>query len=144
MSDELAFNSKIDLWILILLLSAVALCGWILADYWTLLLRRGWLLASLLAVPLAIGIVLPLWIVTSLKYYLSDRSLRVRCGPFQWRIAISDIKGVDPTRNSVSSPALSLDRLRIEYGAGRAVLISPEPREEFLRQLEHRRRQVAA
>jgi hypothetical protein len=46
---------------------------------------------------------------------------------------------VDSTRNPLSSPAMSLDRLRIEYGQGKAIMISPEPRAEFLRQLEHRR-----
>jgi hypothetical protein len=70
--------------------------------------------------------------------------LRIRCGPISWRIAIREITAVDQTRNPISSPAMSLDRLRIEYGAGNAVMISPEPREEFVRQLEYRRRQAAA
>ena len=143
MSDELAFTSKIDLWILIVLLTAVAICGWILADYWNLMLARGWLLTAVIVIPLGIGVLVPLWIVASLRYFLSDRMLRIRCGPFQWRIDIAEITSVEPASSAFSSPALSLDRLRIEYGDGRTVMISPEPREEFLRQLEHRRRQAA-
>jgi hypothetical protein len=70
---------------------------------------------------------------------LSAERLRVRCGPFQWLIPITDIASVVPTQSPTSSPAASLDRLRIDYGQGRSILISPEPRAEFLRQLEHRR-----
>lgn len=143
MSDEIAFNSKIDLWLLIVLLTAVALCLWIVAESWNGILARGWLFGALVAVPLVIGIVLPLWLIVSLKYFLSDRQLRVRCGPFTWCVPIAEITAVAPTNNLLSSPAMSLDRLKIEYGQGKAVMISPEPREEFLRQLEFRRRQAA-
>lgn len=143
MNDELAFHSKVDWWLLILVLSAVAVCGWILAAYWARLLAHGWVFASLLTLPLAAGVLVPLWLVVSLRYFLSDEMLRVRCGPWQWRIAIPDITSVNPASDPLSSPALSLDRLRIEYGGDRAVTISPEPRDEFLRQLEFRRRQAA-
>jgi hypothetical protein len=144
MSDELAFSSKVDLWLLIVLLVAVAICGAILAHNWNELLGRGWLFTALIGIPLAIGVIFPLWIVVSLRYFLSDQALRIRCGPFTWRIALGEITAVSETSNPLSSPALSFDRLRIEYGNGRAVMISPEPREEFLRQLNHRRQTARA
>ena len=144
MSDELAFSSKIDLWLLIVILAAVAICGAILADNWNALLARGWLVTALIGIPLAIGVLFPLWIIVSLRYFLSETRLRIRCGPFNWRIPVAEITDVSPTSSALSSPALSLDRLRIEYGTGSAVMISPEPREEFLRQLNHRRQEAAA
>jgi hypothetical protein len=138
MSDELAFNSKMDLWILILLLTAVAACLWGVAQIWDANSAILWPFAVLLA----LGVLMPLWIIVSLKYFLSDDRLRVRCGPFHWRIPIRDITGVTPTNNARSSPAMSLDRLLIEHGENGRVMISPEPRDEFLRQLEYRRRQA--
>lgn len=49
-----------------------------------------------------------------------------------------------PTRGPLSSPALSLDRLRIEYGKRGVVLISPREKEAFVRALEgHRNRGVS-
>ncbi len=143
MRDELAFSSKVDLGLLILVLTVVAICLWLLGANWRLLLGAGWFITALVAIPLVIGIVLPLWFVTSLRYFLSDDTLRVRCGPLHWRIRVGDIRAVEPTRNASSGPALSLDRLRIETADGETVLISPEPRQEFLRQLEHRRAQAA-
>jgi len=139
MSDELAFNSKIDLWLLILLLGVVSLCGWLMADNWPGIAAGNWLLA----LPLALGIALPLWVLLSLRYFLSEHTLRIRIGPFNARIPIGEITAIEPTHNPLSSPALSLDRLRIRYASGRSVMISPEPREEFLRQLEYRRKQAA-
>lgn len=143
MSDELAFNSKIDLWIVILVLVPVAACAWALAAYWNPLIARGWGLTALAAVPLAAGIVLPLWLIVSLRYFLSDDTLRVRCGPFHWRIPIPEITAVGPAREPLSSPAMSMDRIRIAYGSGQTLTISPEHKNEFLRQLDHRRKQAA-
>ena len=134
MNDELAFNSKIDMWLLTLLLTGVAACLWGVARIWDADSALLWPIA----IVLAIGVALPIWILASLRYYLSDRTLRVRCGPFKWLIKIDEIESVTPTNETKSSPAMSLDRLKIEYGEGRAVMISPEPRKEFLRQLEHR------
>ena len=50
----------------------------------------------------------------------------------------SSIAGVRPTRSALSSPALSLDRLRIDHGAGgrRTVLVSPADRAGFVQALQ--------
>jgi hypothetical protein len=82
----------------------------------------------------------PVWICTTTRYDLSRQSLIVRSGPFRWSIPLADIKSVTPTRNPLSSPALSLDRLRIEYGQGRAIMISPSDKGAFVRALENHQR----
>jgi hypothetical protein len=140
MNDELPFSSKIDLWLLIVLMSAVALCLWAIGENWQGIVNGNWLL-GLALIP---GVLVPLWLLGSLRYFLSDETLRIRCGPFKWRVPIREITAISPTRSPLSSPALSLDRLRIEYSQGRAIMISPEPREEFIRQLEFRRKQATA
>jgi len=82
----------------------------------------------------------PAWIFATTRYDLSGGTLIIRSGPFRWSIPVADIKSITPTRNPLSSPALSLDRLRIEYGRERAVMISPNQKEAFLRALETHRR----
>jgi hypothetical protein len=144
MNDELAFNSKTDLGLLILLLGFAAVCFWVIAELWTGLVARGWLVAAAVGIPLGLGILLPLWLVVSLRYFLSAETLRVRCGPWRWRIPIRDISAVESTGSARAGPALSFDRLRIAYGGGRSIMIAPEPRTEFMRQLEHRRANSAA
>jgi hypothetical protein len=40
---------------------------------------------------------------------------------------------VEETRNPLSSPALSLDRLKITYGNGKRIMISPADKIGFLK-----------
>ncbi len=80
-----------------------------------------------------------IWLLAGTRYTLTDSDLRVRCGPFRWRVALAEILSVTPTRNPLSSPAPSLDRLCIEYGSGKSIMISPKDKEAFLDELELRR-----
>jgi hypothetical protein len=47
-------------------------------------------------------------------------------------VPIDSIEKVEATRSPLSSPALSLDRLRINYGK-RRIMVSPSDRAGFLR-----------
>jgi hypothetical protein len=60
-------------------------------------------------------------------------SLLIRCGPFRWTVPIDSITAVEETRNPLSSPALSLDRLRIRYGKQRQVMVSPADKAGFMK-----------
>ena len=67
-------------------------------------------------------------------YQIEGDTLVIRSGLIRWRVPIREITSVTPTRNAMSSPALSLDRLRIDYGH-KSILISPENRERFVSML---------
>ena len=75
--------------------------------------------------------------------YSVDDQLFVRCGPFRWTVAVASIESVKRTRNAMSGPALSLDRVQIRYGRFRSILISPDQRDQFLVDLENRRKRAA-
>jgi membrane protein YdbS with pleckstrin-like domain len=137
--DRLVFSSKIDMWLLTVLVGGAGACIFVLAQFWSLMTGPLWWAGILLV----IGALLPLWIVLSTRYAMSDAELFVRCGPFSRTVPIADITSVERTSSPLSSPALSLDRLRIDY-AGGSIAISPEPRQAFLRQLEHRRQTLTA
>jgi hypothetical protein len=88
---------------------------------------------------LALGVVVLIYggLVFPLRYLVGEGRLEVRSGFHRQRIPLAEIQRVKPTRNPLSSPALSLDRLEIRWGPGlfQAVLISPTPRDEFLTHL---------
>ena len=95
--------------------------------------------SSIVAIPLLLaGAALPWWVLNTTDYTVTDRSLEIRSGPFQWSISLAGITRIELTRNSASSPALSLDRLRIQYEAGAQTMISPENRRDFLAELRRR------
>ena len=93
---------------------------------------------ALLAVVLAFTLVLPIWLVLDTNYTLTADELRIRSGPFRWRIALSEVREVSPSRSWMSSPALSLDRLCIRYGPGRSILVSPREKQRFIGALRER------
>ncbi len=64
-------------------------------------------------------------------------ALRIRASFFRWRVPLAAIDSIEPTRNPLSSPACSLDRLLIRYGE-RRVMISPLDKAGFLRVLAAR------
>ncbi|MFQ6022293.1 MAG: PH domain-containing protein [Acidiferrobacterales bacterium] len=86
-----------------------------------------------------VGIILAL--AYPVDYEITRSSLRIRSGLLRFEIPLSAIERVRPTRNPLSAPAWSLDRLRIDYrqnGRSRLALISPENKTSFLRALAQR------
>jgi hypothetical protein len=136
---DVVYRSRIDPWLLIPFTGLTLIC--VYAAYRLMQLPRVTPLLALL--PLILVVTVPLWCVLATRYTLSNEALRVRCGPFAWRIALRDISRIEPTRDAGSSPALSLDRLRIHYGARRPLMISPVDQQDFLRDLAARRPGIA-
>lgn len=133
--EPIVFRSKVDRWLIAVLVGSTSLS--LLAA------------ASLAAVPSAAAVTaaligaalgggLPLWLLLSTRYVLSGSDLRIRCGPFGWSIRLSGIRSISHTRDASSAPALSLDRLRIEYDTSDAIMISPADQSRFLSELKAR------
>lgn len=69
-------------------------------------------------------------------YQVDGNTLNIRCGFFlKISINIDTIKTIRETRNPISAPATSLDRIEISYNKYNTVLISPKYKEAFIRQL---------
>ena len=88
----------------------------------------------LFVVVYALTIVLLWWPLWSTRYVVDQGQLTIRSLCFKWIIPLTAIQSVSETDNSISSPALSLDRLKIEYlkeGQTRTVLVSPRDKVGF-------------
>lgn len=75
------------------------------------------------------------------RYIVSGEELFIRSGAFRWTVPIGSIESVSATDDPSSAPALSLERLRIEYvrdGSNREILVSPEDRQDFVQTLRAR------
>jgi hypothetical protein len=82
---------------------------------------------------------LALWGCYGIRYEVTPTDLTVRVGPFRTIVPLDHIAEVFPTRNPLSAPAPSLDRLQINYRHDaskiKILLISPKDRECFVRDL---------
>jgi hypothetical protein len=133
--DPITFRSKVDWWFGAALLVSGAVSGMAVI---VVAVVESPLPALAVSPLLLLSVGLPLWLLRATRYTFDDANLGVRCGPFAWRVPLGDIRAVTPTRNPLSSPALSLDRLRIDYGRRKSIMISPEDKEGFLTELRKR------
>ena len=122
------FRSKIDTWLSVLLIASALMCGVIgIALLWFDGDENVW--GAFLVV--LIGGALPIWPVLTTKYVVTGDELHIRSGPFSWRVDLTTISSVEETRNPLSSPAMSLDRLAIHYGDSKTILVSPVDKAGF-------------
>jgi len=135
------YRSKVDEWLLVVFavgaLVALGACV-------PLLIYGSYGEWTLAVICLVVGLVLPCWVLFSTQYELTSGFLVVRSGPFHWSVPLRQITSVTFTRSPMSSPALSLDRLRIEYSGNRAIMISPEDRRKFVAELKTRGVEIAS
>lgn len=129
------YKSKIDAWLAAILAFAITIS--LFAGATVLSAGGQWWVA---VVVVSLGVGLPLWVLFGTSYRFESGQLHVRSGPFKWHVPVASITGITPTRNPLSSPALSLDRLRIEYGPRKAIMISPRNKDIFLKDIEAMRR----
>lgn len=134
------YASKKDSWIVFIIVApGVALAGIALYHLFTLGPENHitWLIMGMAAL---YGLII--WAFAYPVYYeVAASHLLIRSGWLKYQIPLSTIERVRPTRNPLSAPAWSLDRLRIDYrrnDRNRIALISPENRPRFLNELLER------
>jgi hypothetical protein len=77
------------------------------------------------------GFILHLFLNTF--YRIENHTLHIKCGfLYNATIDIYDIKKIAATKNPLSAPATSLDRLEIVYGKNDFCLISPNNKKSFV------------
>jgi hypothetical protein len=133
---ESVYKSRIDRGPVVLMVASSVAIGF-LFGYFAVVGNVGMVAVTLPA--LLIGACLPLWLLTTTRYILSSTGLIVRSGPLRWDVRLERITHIERTSSHLAAPALSTDRLRIVYGPGQSIMISPRNREEFLRDLDARR-----
>jgi len=128
------YNSKVDWWIALLLcvpptVSLIVVVSLFVDGKQSEIPAA--IVAALLVGGIYVGLIFPM------RYGLDDHQLIVRFGTCRQRIPFESILEVRRTRNPLSSPALSLDRLHVRFGEGlfKAVMISPAAKEQFLEDL---------
>ena len=140
------FISKIDWWVGTLLIGFTAGNLWAIVSF-AIKGGLGALIMVMFFTPFTVFFFIPLWFRT--YYEFGESELIIRCGLGKgMRVDYSRIVSVSGTKNPLSSPALSMDRLEIKYVyiSGKStdtVLISPKDKDGFIRQLAERNPDIA-
>ena len=138
-SQGTRYRSKVDAWLAAVLVGAFLMT--LIGMFFVVVLSGAFAVAWwVIVLDLVIwGGVLSL--LCPLYYEITPSTLLVRSGWIRRQIPLACIQRVFPTHNPLSAPALSLDRLQVEYTQGslpRSVLISPHDTPSFLRDLAER------
>lgn len=139
MRDVSEYKSKVDWWIALLLLFMLAMgIASLPLGIWYVVGGRageGWTFLGTAGLTFALFGLL----VWPVRYTLTADTLIIRYGVVRSRVKLEIITGVEPSRNPLSSPALSLDRLKVSH-AGKLgmTLISPEDKVQFMTDLADR------
>ena len=129
---ESIFASAVDKWLAALLLSIPLIAAGVTVTLAIEQPEELWVMAIVWLVVIGFGYAL-IWPV---NYTVTPEHLRVRAGKYTTRIPLESISSVTPSTNPLSSPALSLKRLKVDHGDGKWVLVSPRDRAGFLDALE--------
>lgn len=125
------FYSKKDWWVLAFL---VCMTGLLLQLLITMFTKGTAFQFPVHTTVYILTILILWWPVWSTKYKVQDNVLVIRSLFFKWQIQLEDIVKISLTNNSVTSPALSLDRIRIDYikdGKVRFILVAPRNKQAF-------------
>ena len=127
------FPAKIDAWLVVLLVIAIA---GVIAGFVGVVLENEEPVVTLFMGAVMLLVVLLIVSLLFRTYYsVEGETLRIVSGPFRWRVPIAEIESIEPTRNPLSSPALSLDRLRVRYSGKKSIMISPADKQRFAKAL---------
>ena len=125
-AEIVKYKSKVGTGLLLFVLISFGIGGYFLVLDWK------WVVGLIHFGSLA----LILYLFFSISYVITGRELLINYGPFyQKKINITSITHIKETRNPISSPAASLDRLEISYGTG-FILVSPKNKKGFIEHIK--------
>jgi|SRR5215510_9682371 len=131
----MTYRSKRDTWLIVVITTSVL----VTVSAGTILILFGepiW--QRVIGIVIMIASLIPILLTTPVSYTIDGSSLLIRSGYKHWTIPLQNILAVRSSRDWIASPALSVNRLAIEYrdwGGNSFILISPEKTDQFLNEL---------
>lgn len=87
-------------------------------------------------IPLVLAMVVVFASLLSIRYTITEEGkLLVRALLFKQEYDLQKLDSITPTRSLLSSPAASLRRLRLDFGVGKPLIISPAAQEYFIEEV---------
>ena len=133
---ERTFKSKVDAFIVVIVIGAMAF-----AVYTSFVQRQEMEQSIFLHNAIAVGVmalvVLPL--VFNTRYVVSKekKDVSIKCGLIPYgTYNIEEIVSVEDSHTIWASPAVSLDRIKLNLKGGKSVVISPKEKMEFVNLLQ--------
>ena len=134
-SSDIVYPSKVDAWLILVIVGTAVIVGW--AGFNAMQTDPN--ASKILFASSALIIIIVFGLAVPCRYTLKDDHLVIRAGLIRFSVQYADIVSVDPSRNPLSAPALSLRRVKIKLKRGYQ-LVSPKDRGGFIAELKKRAR----
>lgn len=120
----MVFRSRISVGLAVFMTAIIGVC-------FVTTLPAGILPAILTLGPVVLLIAV---LMTSLRYVIDGNTLYVRTIPFTRGTAydLQKLQSISPTRTLLSSPAWSMRRIKLDFGVGMPLVISPAAQDLFI------------
>ncbi len=138
------FRSKIDWWVLGFI---IAMTGLLLQLLVTMYAKGTMQEYTEHTAVYILTIAVLWWPILNTRYVVQEDTLIIHCLLFKWVIPVVSIEKITKTNHSISSPALSLNRLKIEYlkeGKSKYILVSPRNQQGFCQALQQKNSKIEA
>lgn len=130
------FRSKKDWWLLAFL---ICMSGLLIQLLLTMQAKGTMQQYPLHTAIYILTIVILWWPLWSTRYVVENGVLTINSLWLSWKIPLSAIQSIQPTEHSIIAPALSLQRLRIDYseaGEQKFILVSPKDQKAFMQAIQ--------
>ncbi|MGJ8676195.1 MAG: PH domain-containing protein [Akkermansiaceae bacterium] len=129
--DSIVVSSKVDRWIVIVLAIALIVLIYPAIEIIGSNSPRNWVGINFYLIVTFLTIISVVLVGVPCKYTLAKKELLIQCGVIKYKVAYGDITEAKLSRNPLSAPAWSLDRIQIKTRKS-MYLISPKNRDHFL------------
>lgn len=122
----MVFKSKVDIWMAIIFIFVpISMIYGVITEP-----------SAVLLLVTAFIIVLLCILFFGTKYVIEEEELIVYGGIYKKRIPIKQIRSLRPSKNPLSAPAMSINRIEITFDPHiQVILVSPKERELFVKKL---------
>ncbi|SOC44383.1 PH domain-containing protein [Ureibacillus acetophenoni] len=122
----MTFTSKRDLFFGIIFFGLIVLFAWGIYES----SQEPQNIFGIIIMSIMILLLSYIWVFTS--YKIEEDILKITFGPFKKSIDIKEITTIRYTKNPFVAPALSINRLEINYGKYETISVSPSNPKQFL------------
>ena len=135
----MVFRSRIDLWLLILLLG---LSSFLIFHVCSSLIQQAINAKTIIALLIVTAVIYVLWLpIQRTRYCFNDQALRVESLGVDLSIPYACIQNIQPCVSLMAAPALSIQRLEITFQTHQlqeTIHISPQHQPQFCQELTKR------
>ena len=132
----MVFISKKDSWMGLIIWVLIAAFLWVF--YQSVFVQTN--IIGIVAMVIMVSLLVVIWFNT--RYKIEGNQLHIYYGPIKISINLQDIQSIRQTKNPFVAPALSMNRVEINYEEYKTIQVSPKLINEFISEIKKKNPEI--